>query len=149
MRTNLSKSQHPIATVMATYREQSKGEKRFPHRHGPMAETPMFLKNPPRIAGWLIIRAWALTVVSLMERAVRQKLKGKPMDGLNPENRPSPAPTGVRPIEKFASLSIVVRKDSRGTHRRLGPLSPIQREILKLLDLPDKVLPTFKRKCGT
>ena len=49
-------------------------------------------------------------------------------------------------LPSAASLSIVVRKDSRGTHRRL---SPIQREILKLLDLPDKVLQTFKRRCGT
>ena len=111
--------------------------------------TPKFLKNPQRIASLLIILALALTVVSLMEREVRQNLKGKPMDGLYPENRPSPAPTGVRLIEKFASLSIVVIKDSSGTHRRLGHLSPIQREILKLLDLPDKVLQTFKRRCGT
>ena len=65
--------------------------------------TPMFLKNRQRIAGLLIILAWALTAVSLMEREVRQNLKGKPMDGLYSENRPSPAPTGVRLIEKFAS----------------------------------------------
>lgn len=149
MRTNLSKSKHPIATVLATYREQSNVEKRFHHLKGPLAVTPMFLKNPKRIAGLLIILALALTVMSLMEREVRKNLKGKPMYGLYPENRPSPAPTGVRLIEKFASLSIVAIKDSSGTHRRLGQLTPIQREILKLLDLPDTVLQTFKRRCGT
>jgi transposase len=149
LKTNLSKSKHPIATVLAKYREQSKVEKRFHHFKGPLAVTPMFLENPKRIAGLLIVLMWALTVLALMERQVRKNLKGQPMYGLYPENRPSPAPTGARLIEKFATLSIVVIHDDNGTHRRLGQLSRIQREILKLLDLPDTALKTFKQRCGT
>jgi transposase len=149
LKTNLSKSKHPIATVLAKYREQSKVEKRFHHLKGPLAVTPMFLENPKRIAGLLIILTWALTVLALMERQVRKNLKGRPMYGLYPENRPSPAPTGPRLLEKFATLCIVVIHNASGTHRRLAQLSIIQREILKLLDLPDAALKTFKRRCGT
>jgi transposase len=149
LKTNLSKTKHPIAAVLAKYREQSKVEKRFHHLKGPLAVTPMFLQNPQRIAGLLIILMWALTVLALMERQVRKNLKGKPMYGLYPENRPSPAPTGARLIEKFATLCIVIIRDAQGTHRRLAQLSPIQREIIKLLDLPDSALKTFKRRCGT
>jgi transposase len=149
LKTNLSKSKHPIATVLATYRGQSKVEKRFHHFKGPLAVTPMFLENPKRIAGLLIILMWALTVLALMERQVRKNLKGQPMYGLYPENRPSPAPTGSRLIETFATLCIVIIHDASGTHRRLAQLSSIQREILKLLDLPDTALQTFKRRCGT
>jgi len=149
LKTNLSKKKHPIATVLAKYREQSKVEKRFHHLKGPLAVTPMFLENPKRIAGLLIILMWALTLLALMERQVRKNLKGQPMYGLYPENRPSPAPTGPRLIEKFASLCIVIIHDASGTHRRLGQLSSIQRAILKLLDLPDTALKTFKRRCGT
>ncbi|MBV9126110.1 MAG: IS1634 family transposase [Planctomycetes bacterium] len=149
LRTNLSKSKHPIATVLATYREQSKVEKRFHHLKGPLAITPMFLENPQRIAGLLIILMWALTVLALMERQVRKNLKGKPMYGLYPEKRPSPAPTGPRLLEKFETLCIVIIHDHSGTHRRLAQLSNIQREILKLLSLPDTALKTFKRRCGT
>src|SRR5262249_54492184 len=68
LKTKLSKGKHPIATVLATYREQSKVEKRFHHLKGPLAVTPMFLENPKRIAGLLIILMWALTVLALMER---------------------------------------------------------------------------------
>lgn len=149
LKTNLSKRKHPIATVLAKYREQSKVEKRFHHLKGPLAVTPMFLENPKRIAGLLIVLMWALTVLALMERQVRTNLKGQPMYGLYPENRPSPAPTGARLIEKFATLSVVIIHDASGTHRRLAQLSSIQREILKLLELPDTALRTFKRRCGT
>jgi transposase len=149
LKTNRSKTKHPITKVLATYREQSKVEKRFHHLKGPLAVTPMFLENPKRIAGLLIILMWALTVLALMERQVRKNLKGKPMYGLYPENRPSPAPTGPRLLEKFATLCIVIIRDDIGTQRRLAQLSNIQREILKLLDLPDTALKTFKRRCGT
>jgi transposase len=149
IKTNLSKNKNPIATALAKYREQTKVEKRFHHFKGPLAVTPMFLQNPKRIAGLLIVLTWALTVMALMERQVRKNLKGQPMYGLYPENRPSPAPTGPRLIETFATLCIVIIHDDSGTHRRLAQLSPIQREILKLLDLPDTALKTFKRRCGT
>lgn len=149
LKTNQPKKQHPVAAMLAKYREQSKVEKRFHHMKGPLALTPMFLENPKRIAGLLVILMWSLTVLSLMERQVRKNLEGKPMYGLYPENRPSPAPTGARLLEKFAPLCIVIVHDDSGTHRRLGQLSPIQREIIKLLDLPDTALKTFKRRCGT
>lgn len=109
----------------------------------------MFLENPKRIAGLLIVLMWALTILAFMERQVRKNLKGKPMYGLYPENHPSPAPTGPRPIETFETLCIVIIHDDTGTHRRLGQLSNPQREILTLLDLPDAALKTFKRGCGT
>jgi transposase len=149
LKTNQSKTKHPIAKVLAAYRGQSKVEKRFHHMKGPLAVTPMFLENPKRIAGLLIVLTWALTVMALMERQVRKNLKGKPMYGLYPENRPSPAPTGARLLEKFEMLCVVVIHDDSGTHRLLGKLSTIQREILKLLDLPDTALKTFKQRCGT
>ena len=148
LKTNLPK-RHPIAAVLAKYREQTKVEKRFHHLKGPLAVAPMFLKNPKRIAGLLIILMWALTVLALMERQVRKNLKGQPMYGLYPENRPSPAPTGPRLLETFAKLCIVIVHDDSGIHKRLAQLSPIQRQILTLLDLPDTALKTFKRRCGT
>jgi transposase len=148
LKTNLSKSK-PIAKVLALYRGQSKVEKRFHHLKGPLAVTPMFLENPKRIAGLLIVLMWALTVLSLIERQVRKNLKGQPMYGLYPENRPSPAPTGPRLLECFATLCVVILHDDQGTHRRLAQLTKTQREILQLLSLPSAALKTFKRRCGT
>src|SRR5437879_13852227 len=106
LKTNRSKTKHPIAAVLAAYREQSKVEKRFHHLKGPLAVTPMFLQNPQRIAGLLIVLTWALTVLALMERQVRKHLKGQPMYGLSPENRPSPASTGARLLDKVDTHAI-------------------------------------------
>jgi len=108
----------------------------------------MFLENPKRIAGLLLVLLWALTVLALMERQVRKSLKGKPLYGLYPENRPSPAPTGARLLEAFATLSVVIIHDASGTHRLLAQYSDVQRTILRLLNLPDPALRTFRRRCG-
>ena len=108
----------------------------------------MFLKNPKRIAGLLCILMWALTVLSLMERQVRKNLDGEPMYGLLPENRPSAAPSGPKLLAKFEKLSVIIIHEHGETHRRLSQLKPIQHKILKLLDVPDNALRTFKRRCG-
>ena len=74
---------------------------------------PMFLEKPERIAGLLCIVVWALIVLSLMERQVRRSLEGKPMYGLYPENRPSPAPTGPAILNAFSTLCIVIVKSGK------------------------------------
>jgi transposase len=108
LKTNVATRRLPLADTLAKYREQSKVEKRIGNLKGPLAVAPVFLKNPERIAGLLSIVVWALMVMSLMERSVRRKLKGKPLRGLYPENRPSAAPTGPAILDCFRGLSIVI-----------------------------------------
>jgi len=83
-----------------------------------------------------------------MERQVRRRLRGRPMYGLYPENRPSPAPTGPALLDAFHTLCIVTVKHHGSVTRRLADPSPTQREILKLLDIDSARLQTFKRRCG-
>lgn len=147
LRTNESRKLSP-AGVLGKYREQICVEKRIHHTKGPLAVAPVFLKNPKRIAGLLCIIVWALTILSLMERQVRTNLKGQPLVGLLPENRPSPNPTGPKLLKAFATLSVVTIHDRGETTHRLTQLTATQRKILKLLDAPDGALQTFKRRCG-
>lgn len=149
LKTNLSSRARPLAEVLRTYREQSQVERRFHHLKGPLAVAPMFLKNPERIAGLLCILVWALMVLALMERQVRRKLAGKPLYGLYPEGRPSPAPTGPALLEAFSTLCIVIMDDGDRTLRHLAQPTAIQWRLLQLLDLPPSRLRTFKRRCGT
>jgi len=148
LKTNLSKRSCPLVKVLAKYKEQSRVERRFHHLKGPLAVAPMFLKNPERIAGLLCILIWALMVLALMERQVRRGLKGKPLYGLYPENRPSPAPTGPALLDCFGTLCIVIVIDHGTTSRRLAQPTDIQRELLRLLGIPPDTLRTFKRRCG-
>jgi transposase len=148
LKTNLPKSTHPTVKVLRTYKDQIHVERRIANLKGPLAVTPMFLEKPERMAGLLHILVWSLSVVALMERAVRRSLKGKPIYGLYPENRPSTAPTGTLLLECFAPLSVVIIKDHGETSRRLAELTSIQRQLINLMGIPPDRLRTFKRRCG-
>ncbi len=148
LKTNLSKQQYPLAKALAKYKEQSQVERRIHHLKGPLAVAPLFLKNPERIAGLLCILVWALMVLALMERQVRRSLKGKPLYGLYPENRPSPAPTGPAVLDCFSTLCLVIVIDHGTVLRRLAQPTPIQALLLRLLGIPPDTLRTFKRRCG-
>jgi transposase len=149
MKTNLAKGTHSTTDVVRSYKEQIQVERRIGNLKGPLAVAPMFLKNPKRMAGLLYILVWALTILSLMERQVRQALKGEPMYGLYPENRPSKAPTGVRLIEAFEYLCIIVEEEAGQVTRYMGQLDPTHRQILRLLDMGPGQMKTFKHRCGT
>ena len=148
LKTNLPQKKHPTAAILGDYKGQSRVERRFHHLKGPLAVAPMFLKNPERIAGLLFILVLALMVLALMERQVRRQLNGKPMYGLYPENRPSPAPTGPAILDCFSTLSIVIVKEHGSTTRCLAELSPVQHTLVRLLGIPLDGLRTFKRRCG-
>jgi transposase len=148
LKTNLAKKSSPLKGVLRKYKEQSQVERRIHHLKGPLAIAPMFLEKPERIAGLLCILVWALMVLALLERQVRRSLKGKPLYGLYPENRPSPAPTGPALLESFATLCIVIIKHRGKTSRRLAQPDDVQRKLLQLLGIPPDGLTTFKRRCG-
>jgi transposase len=149
LKTNLPSKRCPTAKALSTYKEQSQVERRFHHCKGPLAVAPMFLEKPERMAGLLCILVWALMVMALMERQTRRSLKGKPMYGLYPENRPSPAPTGPAILKCFSTLCIVIVKEHANVSRRLAEPDPTQRKLLNLLGIPLHGLRTFKRRCGT
>lgn len=148
LKTNLAKSTCPTAQVLAKYKEQSRVERRFSNLKGPLAIAPMFLEKPSRMAGLLCILVWALMVLALMERAIRRRLKGKPLYGLYPENRASPAPTGTALLECFSTLCMVIVKHHGTITRRLAQFTPIQYKLIELLAIPPTALQTFKRRCG-
>jgi transposase len=148
LKTNLATRSHPTAKALAKYKEQSKVERRIHHLKGPLAVAPMFLEKPERIAGLLCILVWALMVLALMERHMRRSLRGKPLFGLYPENRPSPAPTGPALLDCFRTLCVVIVKHRGTTSRRLAEPTATQRTLLRLLGIPPDALRTFKRRCG-
>jgi transposase len=149
LKTNLPSKRCPTAKALSTYKEQSQVERRFHHFKGPLAVAPMFLEKPERMAGLLCVLVWALMVMALMERQTRRSLKGKPLYGLYPENRPCPNPTGPAILKCFSTLCIVIVKDHGKVSRHLGDRTPIQQKLLLLLGIPPDALRTFRRRCGT
>jgi transposase len=148
LKTNLSSRKLPLGAALAKYREQINVEKRIGNLKGPLAVAPMFLEKPERIAGLLSVLVWALMAMSLMERAARKSLKGKPLYGLYPENRPSPAPTGPAILDCFSTLCIVIVQHKHTQSRHLAELTATQLKLLKLLGIPPSTLKAFKRSSG-
>jgi transposase len=147
LKTNLSKKEYPAARVLQEYKEQTHVERRIRNLKGPLAVAPMMLEKPERMGGLLLILMWALMVMALMERAVRRSLKGKPMYGLYPENRPSAAPTAKLILDSFSTLCIVIIKDRGTISRRLADLTGVQQKLLRYMGIPPNRLAAFKRKC--
>jgi transposase len=147
IKTDLPKGEYPSAKVLEEYKEQIHVERRIGDMKGPLAIAPMFLEKPLRIAGLMQILLWALMALSLMERDVRHSLDGAPMYGIYPENRPCFRPTGRGILECFEDLSIVVVKHKGQTWRRLGELTPVQRQLVQRMGIPPDSLGAFKRRC--
>lgn len=148
LKSNVPKGVCSAGKILAEYKQQIHVERRIRDLKGPLAVAPMFLEKPERMAGLLYILVWSLMVMTLMERAVRRNLKGKPMYGIYPENRPSPAPTGRAILECFSDLCIVIVKQRGEIQRRLVELSATQRKLMNLLGIPPDSLRAFRRKCA-
>lgn len=147
LKTNLSKKDKPASAVLGEYKEQIHVERRIRDLKGPLAVAPMYLEKPERMGGLLQILMWSLMVLTLMERAVRRSLKGKPMYGLYPENRPCSAPTAKTILDRFSTLCIVIVKERGERSRRLADLTSVQRTLLGYMGIPPNRLSAFKRKC--
>lgn len=147
LKTNQTKKDHSAAAVLQEYKDQIHVERRIGNLKGPLAVAPMNLEKPERMGGMLLILMMALMVMALLERTVRRSLKGKPMYGLYPENRPSAAPTAKLILDSFSTLCIVIIKDRGTTARRLAELSEVQRTLVRYLGIPPNRLTAFKRKC--
>ena len=147
LKTNLPKKNHPASEVLREYKEQIHVERRIRDLKGPLAVAPMYLEKPERMGGLLQILIWSLMVLALMERAVRRSLKGKPIYGLYPENRPCSAPTAKTILDRFSTLCIVIVKERGERTRRLADLTSVQRTLLDYMGIPPNRLSAFKRKC--
>lgn len=146
LKTDLPKSEYSPAAVLQEYKEQIHVERRIGDMKGPLAIAPMFLEKPLRIAGMMYILLWALMAMALMERDVRKNLKGQPMFGIYPENRPSHAPTGKSILAQFEDLTIVIMKHHGEQTRRLAELNKTQRHLIQLMNLPPTALQSFKSR---
>jgi transposase len=145
LKSSRSRATHPVATEVATYKEQSNVEKRYRHVKGPLAVMPAFLEKPQRIAGLLGVVVWALLVMALMERQVRRSLKGKPLLGLYPEKRPSRAPSGPSILACFGKLCVVLFMHEGFVRRQLAQLTAVQRKMLDLLGVLETDLHCYAR----
>ncbi|HWO62082.1 MAG TPA: IS1634 family transposase [Umezawaea sp.] len=120
------------AEVLTRYKGQEVVERRYGTIKGPLAVTPMFLKNNRRITALITVICLALLIFCLIERQVRQALapQGR-LDGLY-VGRPA-IPTGRLIFEALARLRLIPATD--GQPPGIPQPSPLQLHLLALLDV--------------
>jgi len=136
--TNLPKTKTSKKHVLQIYKYQPYVEKRHALMKSELNVAPVYIKKPTRTVGLLHAVFLAMTLDALIERSVRL---GMIRDGVEelpilPEGRMSKTPTTARILEMFSDVSWFEfeRKDETVTFPI--QLSPLQKQLLRLLDMP-------------
>jgi transposase len=124
--------------VLQAYKRQPIIEKRFSQLKTEFAVAPVYLKDVSRIQGLLAVYFLALLVQTLLERELRQAMERQqiPALPLYPEGRDCHRPTTARVLEAFDNVQRHVLTHADGSQEVIvTKLSPLQRQILKLLGI--------------
>lgn len=136
--TNLPADQYDTAAVLRLYKGQAKVERRFGDFKGPLAVSPLFLKDNCRIAALVFVIYLALLIFCLLERQARQAItdpSGK-VRGLYPGGQ-AVRPTGRNLLSHFKWLTINIASGPAGPVAYPPILSPQQQLVHRLLDIPE------------
>lgn len=160
--TNLPPETHDASAVLQLYKGQHRVERRFGDFKGPLAVSPVFLKDNRRVASLVFVVYLALLVYCLIERQVRLALKDPEKARWEPirtdfhhrrrihstrdlaaegkirwyEGAPAERPTGRNILEKFHWLGVAVGREG-GESRVLPPqLNPVQVKLHELMGVP-------------
>ena len=125
--------------LLLAYKGQPVIEKRFAQLKTDFAVAPVYLKEVSRIQALLCLYFFVLLVESLLERELRQAMVRTKVESLRlyPEGRACRYPTVRRLIEVFEDVQRHrLKVGSEPAVMFTTKLSPLQRTVLRLLDIP-------------
>ena len=128
-------------TVTKYYRGQWTNERGY-HRfkRGDIPALPLFLRIPQRIKGLMFLLTIALQLLTLIEFVVQRELSEQKTEiaGLVPGNpkMKTARPSAERILTQFKSIHLLILPDSQ---RRFETLTPVQRYLLTLMNVPETV----------
>jgi transposase len=136
--TNLSTTEYPPEEVLKIYKFQPFLEKRFSQIKTYQIISPMYLKDGKRAVAFLHMQVMALMVASLIERTLRLAMKKKNIKTLPiyPEGRECKSPTMFDLARLFKDVEKYEVTQSEETAIYPAKVDGIQKEVLKLLDVP-------------
>jgi transposase len=136
------------ADVLNAYKYQPNLERRHAQLKGHQLVAPVYLKDPARIEGQLCCHFFALIIQAPIEREIRSAMKAanQATIALYPELRDCASPSAERILEIFAGVTRFVLRDAEGTILKTfePKLTPLQLEVLKLLDIPTSIYTATK-----
>jgi len=127
--------------VLEAHKRQPEIEKRFEQAKTVHEIAPVFLKNEGRIEALFFLYFLALLVQGLIERQVRSQMDEDGIENLPlyPEDRLCRRPTARRIFQLFSVVQGNVLREHGRVARVFQPeFTELQRELLKLLELPPR-----------
>jgi transposase len=139
--TNMDSFQMEGPAIVGLYRQQILHERTFSRlktRH--LNIHPIFLRDEQRLLGLTWLLEMALRILTLTEFRIRRTLAetASQIIGLNPAapTQPTSRPTTERILAAFKHISLTLIDLDGQILRYVTPLTPTQRQILALLNLP-------------
>jgi transposase len=130
-----------LTQVVWAYRGQYRIEDDWSRLKGrPLGLTPLYLQDEGRIQGLVYLLSVALRVLSLVEWAVRERLRERKAklrgvyDGQ--PGRQTARPSAELLLRVMRTISVSVIEVSGQVHVLLSPLTEVHRRLLELWDLP-------------
>lgn len=142
--TNCPKSQLSLQEAVLAYREEYLVEHCFGRLKGkPLSLTPMYLEDDRHATGLTRLLSIGLRLLTLLEHVARRHLAelGEKLRGLYAGNptRATDHPTTEAMLRAFKNIYLNFVTVGGQTYHHLTPLSKLQRNILRLLDLPASI----------
>jgi transposase len=140
--TNQTPDQLPIDEAVRLYRNAPRIERHF-HllNDAPVGIEPIYVRCNDQIKGLVRLLSLCVRLLTLIEIVARRNLaqRGEKLLGLyegNPK-RQTDQPTATRLLKAFRQISRVQLSVAGQSIYHLTPLSPLQRQILSILELDD------------
>ena len=142
--TNSPKSQLSLQQAVLAYREEYLVEHCFGRLKGkPLSLTPMYLEDDHHATGLIRLLTIGLRLLTLLEHVARSQLAelGEKLPGLYAGNptRATDHPTTEAMLRAFKNIYLNFITVAGQTYQHITPLSKLQRNILRLLDLSTSI----------
>jgi transposase len=136
--TNLDTEVFPPQRVLEIYKFQPFLEKRHSQLKTWHELTPVLLKKAERVIAYLHMHVMALMVATLIERTLRKAMRAQGIESIPiyPEKRLCPYPTTFDVVRAFRGVERYEVSDGERTSLFPAQLSPLQKQLLSLLEVP-------------
>ena len=142
-----------LEKAVVVYREEYLIERGFGRFKGfPLSLRPMYLQREDHIKGLIRLLSIGLRVLNLLEFQVRRRLASldEKLAGLyagNPK-RATARPTAEKLLAAFKEITLLLIEGPNQTYVHLTPLSPLQQQILALLEFPLEIYTQLEFETG-
>jgi transposase len=137
--TDVPRERLSFGDIIKCYRKEYRVERIFHRLKSRLDISPVFLKRNDQISGLSHLLMLGVRVLTLMEFVVRRSLKNdnSKLRGLHPENpkKETDTPTTERLLKSFSNITLTIIKTKGQVINHLPPLSDLQKEILRRLNL--------------